>query len=223
MKEDSVAQWWLLCIGSILPENVLNAFRRGSLLSSSQQPPQPQNKFKYKQRKQTQKMQIWIEKKKIKLNGSVQRGNRQTNLIERERPVIWSVELEYFESSLPWNEKKKQPNEKGKTEQEQHRWETDLAWRCVLNLKLDRDEGFKYGGGGYIGGCGGGVLWAARWAMGCVSAFWAGCIELVLHLQYSLAHGELWWCICFSYLKWWWPSGTGVLFFFFHTVKSSSE
>jgi hypothetical protein len=35
--------------------------------------------------------------------------------------VIWSVELEYFESSLPSNEKKKQPNKKGKTEQEQHR------------------------------------------------------------------------------------------------------
>jgi hypothetical protein len=37
-------------------------------------------------------------------------------------------------------------------------------------LKLDDDEGFGYGGGDYIGGCGGGVLRAAGWAMGCVSA-----------------------------------------------------
>jgi hypothetical protein len=32
-------------------------------------------------------------------------------------------------------------------------------------LKLDDDEGFGYGGGDYIGGCGGGVLRAAGWAV----------------------------------------------------------
>jgi hypothetical protein len=77
-KEDSVTQWWLLCNGFILPANVLNALRRGSLLSSLKQP-QPQNKFKYKQRKQTQKSRSEQRGKKIKSNGSVQQGNQHTD------------------------------------------------------------------------------------------------------------------------------------------------
>jgi hypothetical protein len=85
-------------IGSILPASVLNAFRRGSLLSSSQQPP-PTEETKKKS------LDDKIRAKNRQINTRT-KGNQmarfsgvigiQINLMYRERPVIWSVELEYY-------------------------------------------------------------------------------------------------------------------------------
>jgi hypothetical protein len=78
-----VTQWWQCLIGSILPAIVVNAFRRGSLLSSSQQRPSKQiKKSNYEKKHEGTDPKKRKNKNKVS-DGSVQRDNRHTNQLER--------------------------------------------------------------------------------------------------------------------------------------------
>jgi hypothetical protein len=98
---------WLLSggnmvIGSILPASVLNSFRRGSSVSSSQQSvPRSSGKKKARENKKNRTKKIFrIEnkrdpKKEIGWLGSAGKSAYRS-ISYTERPVIWSVELEYY-------------------------------------------------------------------------------------------------------------------------------
>jgi hypothetical protein len=75
----------------------------------------------------------------------------QTNLIERERPVIWSVELENFRVVTA----KKQTKRKRKPDPGELRLETLLFSLRVVGgrgVELGGDDDFQCGGSDYIGG-----------------------------------------------------------------------
>lgn len=98
---------WLLSggnmvIGSILPASVLNSFRRGSSVSSSQQSvPRSSGKKKARENKKPRPKKIFrIEnkrgpKKEFGWLGSAGKSAYRS-ISYTERPVIWSVELEFY-------------------------------------------------------------------------------------------------------------------------------
>lgn len=84
-------------IGSILPASVLTAFRRGSLVSSSQHQVPPSNGEKSKRGKNHPEKIFRIANKQRKIRWLSSAGKSAYRSVScRERPVIWSVELEFY-------------------------------------------------------------------------------------------------------------------------------
>jgi len=69
----------------------------GACLSSSQQPPLKQTIPNFQQRKEHHKAKKTETHREKKCDGSVQRDTRHTDQSQKRRPVIWSVELEYYQ------------------------------------------------------------------------------------------------------------------------------
>jgi hypothetical protein len=84
-------------IGSILPASVLTDFRRGSLVSSSQQYVPPSDGEKKQTGISCREKIFRIANKQRKIRWLSSAGKSAYRSIScRERPVIWSVELEFY-------------------------------------------------------------------------------------------------------------------------------